>query len=63
MNASLENEYLKIEDKKLMFRIRTSLIDVKADFRTKFKDDLTCHLCNANAYEESQPHLFSCVEI
>ena len=61
MNAYLENECLKIEDKKLMFKIRNRLIDVKANFKTKFKDDLTCRLCKTD--EESQPHLFSCVEI
>ena len=47
MNAYLENENLKIEDKKFMFRRRNSLIYTKANFRTKFKDDLACHLCKA----------------
>ena len=52
MKLYLENESLRIKDKKLMFRIRNRLIGVKANYRTKFK----CRLCKA--VEESQPHLF-----
>ena len=61
MKPYLENESMKIEDKKLMFRIRNRLINVKANFRTKFKDDLSCRFRKAG--EESQPHLFSRKEI
>ena len=61
MKPYLENESLKIEDKRLMFKIRNRLIDVKANYRTKFKEDMSCRLCKAD--EESQPHLFSCLEI
>ena len=61
MKPYLENESLRIEDKKLMFRIRNRLIDVKANYRTKFKEDMTCRLCQVD--EESQSHLFSCIEI
>ena len=61
MKPYLENESLKIEDKRLMFKIRNRLIDVKANYRTKFKEGMSCRLCKAD--EESQPHLFSCIEI
>ena len=61
MKPYLENESMKIVDKKLMFRLRNRLIDVKANYRTKFKEDMKCRLCKAD--EESQPHLFSCIEI
>ena len=36
MKPYLEDESLKTEDKKLMFRIRNRLIDVKANYRIKF---------------------------
>ena len=61
MKSYLENESLKIEDKRLMFKIRNRLIDAKANYRGKYKDDLTCRLCKAT--EESQAHLFTCVVI
>ena len=61
MKAYLENESLKIDDKRLMFKIRNRLIDVKANYRGKYKDDLSCRLCKAA--EESQPHLFTCEKI
>ena len=35
MKLYLENDLLKIEEKKLMFKIRNRLIDVKANYRTK----------------------------
>ena len=61
MKPYLRNELLKIEDKRLMFRIRNRLIDVKSNYRGKYKDDMTCRLCNIT--EESQLHLFSCTEL
>ena len=61
MKPSLENDILKIEDKKLMFKIRNRLIDVKSNNKTKFKEDMPCRrLCRAD--EESQTCLFSCTE-
>ena len=61
MKPYLRNELLKIEDKRLMFRIRNRLIDVKSNYRGKYKDDMTCRLCKVT--EESQLHLFSCTEL
>ena len=49
------NDELSIEDKKLMFRLKNRLIDVKINYRKKYKDNLQCRLCNSS--EESQPHL------
>ena len=61
MKSYSESESLKIDDKRLMFKIRNRLIDAKANYRGKYKDDLSCRLCKAA--EESQPHLFTCVVI
>ena len=61
MQPYLRNESLKLEEKKLMFRIRNRLIDVKLNFRKKYGDDLKCRLCREP--EESQSHLFSCTEV
>ena len=54
----LRNESLKIEEKKLMFRLRNRLIDVKVNFKKKYNDDLKCRLCKLS--DESQPHLLNC---
>ena len=57
----LKNDELSIEDKKLMFRLKNRLIDVKINYRKKYKDNLQCRLCNSS--EESQPHLVVCPEL
>ena len=52
---------MKIEEKKLMFRLRNRLIDVKLNFRKKYNGDLNCHLCKLT--EESQSHLLNCIVV
>ena len=61
MQPYLRNESLKIEEKKLMFKIRNRLIDVKSNFKKKYKDNLICRLCEMA--EESQSHLVNCTVI
>ena len=57
----LRNEELSIQNKKLMFRIRNRLIDVKTNFKKKYNNNLECRLCSSP--EESQSHLVECIEI
>ena len=45
----------------LMFRLKNRVIDVKINYRQKYKDNLQCRLCNSA--EESQPHLVVCPEL
>ena len=61
MQPYLRNESLKIEEKKLMFKIRNRLIDVKSNFKKKYKNNLICSLCEMA--EESQSHLVNCTVI
>ena len=58
MQVYLRNESLKIEDKKLLFRLRNRLVDVKTNFRNKYINDMQCRLCKVS--EESQIHLTQC---
>ena len=58
MQSYLQNESLKIQDKKLLFKLRNRLIDVKLNFKKKYKEDMTCRLCFEG--EESQSHLLEC---
>ena len=43
---------------RLVFKIRTSMIDVKTNFKPKYVDDMTCTLCGLQ--EETFDHLFRC---
>ena len=58
MQVYLRNESLKIEDKKLLFRLRNRLVDVKTNFCNKYICDMQCSLCKVA--EASQIHLMEC---
>ena len=58
MQVYLRNESLKIRDKMLLFRLRNRLVDVKMNFKRKYKNELQCRLCNKA--DESQIHLTQC---
>ena len=61
MQHYLKNVNLTIEEKKLLFRLRNRLIDVKMNYKNKYRGILDCRLCGAP--EESQPHLVVCSQI
>ena len=61
MQLYLQSESLNIEGKKLLFKLRNRLIDVKTNFKKKYNNNLECRLCSAP--EESQSHLVQCSEI
>ena len=44
-----------------MFQIKNRLVDVKTNFKSKYKENLKCRLCDYP--EESQSHLVECEEI
>ena len=58
MQVYLRNESLKIEDKKLLFRLRNRLVDVKTNFHNKYINDMQCSSCKVA--EKSQIHLMEC---
>ena len=43
---------------RLVFNIRTSMTDVKTNFKSKYVDDMTCRACGLE--EETFDHLFRC---
>ena len=61
MQPYLRDENLSIQNKKLMFKIKNRLIDVKINFKKKYNNNLECRLCSYP--EESQAHLIKCSEI
>ena len=52
------NEKVSIQGKKLMFKIKNRLLDLKCNYKKKYKNRLECRLCSAP--EESQSHLMEC---
>ena len=58
MQSYLCNEKVSIQGKKLMFRLKNRLIDVKCNFKKKYNNRLECRLCSAP--EENQSHLMEC---
>ena len=58
MQSYLCNEKVSIQGKKLMFRLKNRLLDVKCNFKKKYNNRLECRLCSAT--EESQSHLMEC---
>ena len=54
----LESEELTTAEKKLLFRLRSRMVDIKSNFKAKFKDDLLCTFCKKK--EETQRHLMEC---
>ena len=61
MQPYLRSEQLSVQEKRLFFRIKNRLIDVKCNYKKKYKNQLECRLCGSP--EESQAHLVDCIEI
>ena len=59
MKDYLVTERLTTEQKQLLFSLRTRMVDVRTNYRTKYGTNLSCSLCQIQA-EESQEHLLTC---
>ena len=57
----LTNSKFHIDEKMLLFKLRTSMINVKGNFKSGF-DDTSCGFCQVNVLQ-TQEHLFSCMGI
>ena len=54
-----------VQQSKLLFKLRTRMLDVKANFKNMFHNDMTllnCNLCDNNSIED-QKHVIECTEI
>ena len=54
----LVSEELTLEEKKLLFKLRSRMTDIKSNFKSMYKDDLLCQLCQCE--EETSKHLLEC---
>ena len=56
----LTTEKLSTREKQLLFKLRTMTTPNKTHFKGKYKDDLSCTLCNDPNTEENLKHLLCC---
>ena len=61
MQSYLRPNSLSIKQKKLLFSLRLRMINVRENFREKYRNDKTCKLCNEET--ETQEHVLNCKEI
>ena len=58
-NYLLTNKLSK-KEKKLLFSLRTRSIDVKRNYKNKFKFNMQCRLCDDDKEIESEEHYLAC---
>ena len=52
---------LNNQQKKLLFLLRSKMVDVRDNFRERYKNDKICKICNTEV--ENQEHVLLCTEI
>ena len=55
----LTTSRLSTSEKQLLFKLRTHMIQVKCNYTSMYRDNMSCRLCDTNS-DESQEHIFSC---
>ena len=64
MQEYLTSEELYLEDKRLLFKLRShSLLNFKCNVKSIFLSDLSCRLCAQPNSEESETHLADFCEV
>ena len=53
---------LEVSEAKLLFQLRSRMTNVKVNFRNKYSN-IICPVCDVEASEDSQQHVFECIEI
>ena len=62
MQQYLQPSVLEIVQSKLLFQLRSRMVEVKVNFRNKYSD-LKCPACKVDGEEDSQQHIFSCIKL
>ena len=57
MQPYLQSKKLSLQEKQLLFKLRTYTYECKANFQNKYQDNLLCNFCDK---EDNQEHLISC---
>ena len=59
----LKSRELSTKQKKLLFSLRSRSVNVKTNYKNKFKFNMKCSICQLDSTEESEKHLLQCSEI
>ena len=59
MKEYLTTDKISLEQKQLLFNLRTRMVTVRVNYKNKYKENLNCTLCDTES-EESQEHLLHC---
>ena len=62
MKEYLRSEKITLEEKQLLFSMKTRTVNVKTNFKSKFSN-LSCRLCGNPSEEESEIHLLRCEKL
>ena len=63
-SCAIKMRFLYIaEEKKLLFQLRTRSTHTKANYKNKYKFDLSCSLCNDKVSVQTNAHLLTCSTI
>ena len=55
----LSDSRFSMRDKQLLFKLRTKMLDVKANFKGMYPENLHCNICNEDIVQ-NQEHLLNC---
>ena len=59
----MQTNKLSKKEKQLLFSLRTRSIDVKRNYKNKFKFNMQCRLCDDDKDIESEEHYLTCIKI
>ena len=54
--------FMNIQEAKMLFRIRSRMVDVKMNFKNKYSDTL-CPVCKTVGINDSQEHVLECAQL
>ena len=60
MKEYLSCEDMTTEEKRLLFKLRISMVQLKANFKNSHRGNLQCEMCDDEKSVESQMHLLEC---
>ena len=60
MQEYLTADKLTVNQKKLLFKLKTRMTPNKTNLKSKYKNDLSCTLCKNKETIEDLPHLLCC---
>ena len=60
MQKYLLCDELSTQEKQTLFKLRSKMLSIKANFKNKHRNNISCSICNDKNSEESEIHLLSC---